>query len=261
MPAKVEFSVFTKPWKVPVDELGRLVARMGFTGVELPVRPGYQCEPENVTRDLPKVAAALREHGVRITSVAGPTDERTIAACGEVGVPIIRICPDARGGYLEAEARHRRHFDSLLPALERHKVRIGIQNHSGDSVPVNASGLRSLVEKYDPKLIGAVWDAGHNGLAGEPPEMGLDLVWSHLCMVNLKNACWQRSNWPEAPVAEWRAYWTTGRQGLSPWPRVAAELKRRSYSGVITLCAEYSDEAAVERLTTEDLAYARSLFA
>ena len=42
-------------------------------------------------------------------------------------------------------------------------VRIGVQNHSGMYV-CNASGLRALLAGYDPKHVGAVWDAAHNAL-------------------------------------------------------------------------------------------------
>jgi hypothetical protein len=80
-------------------------------------------------------------------------------------------------------------------------------------------------------------------------------------MVNLKNAFWRRENGPEAEYAEWKIYWTAGRQGLASWPRVAAELKRRNYSGIVCLTAEYSDERAVNRLIAEDIAFAKSLFA
>jgi sugar phosphate isomerase/epimerase len=106
-----------------------------------------------------------------------------------------------------------------------------------------------------------VWDAAHEALNGSPPEMAIDTIWSHLCLVNLKNAIWQRTNGPEAEYAEWRHYWTSGRHGLCVWPRAAEELKRRGYEGWVCLTAEYSDQTAVERLTAEDLAYAKSLFA
>lgn len=47
-------SVFTKPWpKLSVDELGELVSQLGFDGVELPVRPGFQLEPDQVEQELP----------------------------------------------------------------------------------------------------------------------------------------------------------------------------------------------------------------
>jgi hypothetical protein len=42
---------------------------------------------------------------------------------------------------------------------------------------------------------------------------------------------------------------------------VAAELKRRTYQGVICLTAEYSDEPAVNRLIAKDLLFAQALFA
>jgi hypothetical protein len=48
---------------------------------------------------------------------------------------------------------------------------------------------------------------------------------------------------------------------MANWPKVAAELKKRNYSGVICLSAEYSDEAAVDRLIAEDIVFAKSLFA
>jgi len=79
-------------------------------------------------------------------------------------------------------------------------------------------------------------------------------------MVNLKSAFWRRTNGPEAEIAEWSAYWTTGRNGRGNWPRVAAELTRRGYKGAVCLTAEYTDEHAVDRLIAEDIAFARSLF-
>jgi sugar phosphate isomerase/epimerase len=154
-----------------------------------------------------------------------------------------------------------REFDALVPLLDKHGVTLGIQNHCGNRDVCNAMGLRHLIEKFDPKHVGAVWDAGHNGLEGEAPEMAIDIVWSHLCMVNLKSAYWRRKNTPEAEVAEWQIVWTSGRHGRANWPRVAAELQRRNFDGVICMTAEYTDEASVDRLIAEDLAFARSLFA
>jgi sugar phosphate isomerase/epimerase len=248
MKAEVTYSIFTKPWKasdMDLHRLGEFVAKLGFQGIELPVRPGYQVLPESVTRDLPKAAKILAEFKIRIDSVAGPTDEATIAACHAAGVPLIRTMANTGpDGYLAAEKRFQMLFDGLVPLLDRHGVTIGVQNHSEKFVS-NACGLRALAGKYDPKHIGVIWDAAHNALNGEEPELALDIVWSHLRMVNLKNAIWRRTN-AEPEVAKWEIYWTAGSQGLASWPRVAAELKRRGYSGVVCLPAEYSDEAAVE---------------
>jgi sugar phosphate isomerase/epimerase len=258
----VAFTVFTKPWKMPLAELGRLVAGLGFDGVELPVRPGYQVEPENIERGLPEAVKVLGQAGLKIASIAGPTDERAIAACGAAGVPIIRICVnlDPKEGYLAAEARLQREYDALVPILDRNGVTIGVQNHC-DLCVAHAMALRSLIGKYDRRHFAAVWDPAHCGLNGEMPELAVDIVWDHLCMVNLKNAFWIRTTGPEAEAVVWRHYWTSGRQGLCHWPTVVAELKKRSYRGPVCLTAEYSDEASVNRLIVEDLAFARSLWA
>jgi sugar phosphate isomerase/epimerase len=257
---QVQFSVFTKPWKtLSVPELGQRVKGWGFDGIELPVRPGYQVLPENVRRDLPVAARQLADCGIRIMSVAGPTDEATIAACAEVGVPLIRIMVGVGPeGYLATVSRVQREFDALLPLLERYGVTVGVQNHSGPMI-ANAMGLRNLVSKYDPRYLAGVWDAAHEALCGEEPEQALDIIWSHLALVNLKNAVWQRTN-PDAEVAAWRSYWLRGPEGLASWPRVAAELHRRNYAGVVCLTAEYSDEARVEEFISQDIVFAKELF-
>ncbi len=263
-PQQIKFSLFTKPWRTPLPELAQFAARLGFDGIELPVRPGYQVLPENVARDLPAAARLLADHGLKIFSVAppgGPIGEPFIAACAEAGVPVIRVmAPIGEDGYLASVARLQREYDALLSLLEKHGGQIGVQNHC-DRMVCNAMGLRHLMERYDPRLIGAVWDAAHNALNGEEPELAIDIIWSHLCMVNLKNAFWRRVGGPEAEDVRWRPWWTTGRQGLASWPRVAAELRRRAYRGVICLTAEYSDESAVDRLIAQDVGYAKALFA
>jgi sugar phosphate isomerase/epimerase len=258
----VTFTVFTKPWKTPLPALGGFLKNLGFDGVELPVRPGFQVEPERVARQLPEAVRVLAECGLSIVSVAGPTDEATIAACAENGVRLIRICVDIPAGstYLEHEARLQREFDALVPILDRYGVTVGIQNHNGRYL-ANAMGIRHLIERYDRKHLSAVLDPAHCALNGEIPELALDIVWSHLCMVNLKNVYRRRTNGPEAPVAAYDHYWTSGRQGLCSWLTVARELQRRDYCGPVCLTAEYSDEAAVDRLIAQDIAYARSLFA
>lgn len=261
--ADVAFSVFTKHWKaVPLGRLGELVRGMGFEGVELPVRPGFQVAPESACRELPAAARQLAAAGVGIRSVASAAEESTIMACADAGVPLLRIMAPIRAdeSYAAAEERYRREFDALLPVLDRAGVTLGVQNHAGRQV-ANAIGLRSLIGRYDPRLVAAIWDAGHEAVAGTEPELAIDTIWSHLRLVNLKNAIWLQSAEAGAASAEWSPHWTAGRLGLSPWPRVAAELRRRGYAGTVCLTAEYSGAVSVERQAAEDLAFARSLFA
>ena len=265
------FTVFTKSWlDLPLPELARFVKELGFDGVELPVRPGYQVTPERVGAGLPEAARVLADHGLCIGSIAGPLDEATLAACGEAGVPIVRIMVpvDMKAGYRAAEEGARRQFDALLPLLERHRVTVGVQNHCNFFVG-SAIGVMRLVEGYDPRRVGAVLDMAHCAVAGEPEAMAVDMAWSHLCLVNLKSGSRRRTNLPDAEEAAWEIVWTTARHSGFSWRELVRHLAARRYAGDLCLSAEYTDERAggqlmgeaVVPLVRQDLAYARRLFA
>lgn len=262
MGGKVSFSVFTKPWKdITISELAGFVKSQGFDAIEFPLRPGYQVEPENAEKGLPELARVMNEYGLKIASISSSLDENVFAGCQAAGIPIIRIMAriDAKNGYMASEAANKKELERVMPLCRKYGVKVGIQNHFGKNVS-NAMGLLHLMENMDPQCIGAVWDAAHASLCGEEPELGLDIVWSHLCMVNLKNAFYRRVNGPEAEKAEWANYFTTGRQGQASWPRVAEYLKTRNYEGVICLTAQYDDSLNTNRFISEDISYVKSLF-
>ena len=78
-------TVFTKPWKCSIAEIGEKLAAFGVDGLELPVRPGYPVTPENALVELPRAAKELERYGQRIYSVAATADEEIVAACGAAG--------------------------------------------------------------------------------------------------------------------------------------------------------------------------------
>jgi len=262
-PPPVRLLIFTKPWRLDLPDLARKIAALGLDGVELPVRPGYPVHPDNAVRALPNAVRIFREHGLVLESVAGSMDAATVEACGAAGVPLLRVCPalTQEETYPNGEARLRHAFDALMPVLESANVTLGVQNHSGRYVAPNALGLRALVAGYDPRHVGAVWDAAHEALNGTEPEIALDVIWPHLRLVNLKNAVWEpATETGSGGEARWRTRWVGGREGLASWPRVVGELARRGGGpNVVCLTAEYSDEAALEHLVAEDVAYARAL--
>lgn len=259
---KHTWSLFTKPWKnLSSDELGALVSRLGFDGVEFPLRPGFQVEPENAERDLPKLAQTLGKYGVSITSVASETTEPVFAACQAAGVKVLRIMmfADREVGWMKSIDEKRRELEKLLPLCEKYGVTVGVQNHYGYGV-FNSMELRYLLRDFDPHLVGAVWDAAHSALSGEIPDQALDIIWDKLCLINLKTAFPRRVNGPEAEEARFAPYFTTGRNGAASWREIAEAMTRRGYEGVICMPAEYTDEANVETYIAQDVKYAKSLF-
>lgn len=260
--AKISFSVFTKPWmKQSPDELGHLMSSFGFDGIEFPLRAGYQVAPEDAEKGLPALVYKMSSYGLKVFSVASSLEENIFAGCADAGIPVIRIMApaDLKAGYAISIEKHREKINAALPFCRKYGIRIGIQNHCGPGVN-NSMELRQFLTGYDPQEVCAIWDAAHSALAGEEPEQGLEIVWPHLYMVNLKNAFYNRSNGPEAENAVYKRYFTSGRQGMASWPRVTAFLKNSGYAGIVCLTAEYTDTAGVDRLIAEDLKYARSLF-
>lgn len=257
----IKLSVFTKPWREqPIEQIAEFVGSLGFDGIEFPLRQGFQLEPQNAEKGLPILAGKLKSCGLQLFSVASTPDEHVFAGCAAAGVPMIRIMieigPD---GYMETIRRERAKLRDVIPLCEKYGVKIGVQQHYGDYL-VDAMSLRHFLQDFDPRHVGAIWDSAHDALAGQVPEYGLDTVWDCLAMVNFKNAYYKRHNGPEAQEADWGRYFTTGRQGLASWTRAAAYLQKRRYRGIVCLTAEYDAEHEVDRLITEDAAYARSLF-
>ena len=205
------WSLFTKPWKTAkAEELGALAARLGFTGIEFPLRAGYQVDLADPERGLVSLGKTLAQYGVRITSVAGDTSERTFAACHAAGVRILRIMINAEPaiGYRKSMEAKKRELEALAPLCEKYSVTIGVQQHYGFGI-FNTMEMRELLEGFNPRHIGAIWDAAHSALSGEIPAQALDIIWDKLVLVNLKMAYYRRANGPEAEQAVFEPYFTT----------------------------------------------------
>lgn len=259
----VSLSVFTKLWNEPLPVLARRLRGLGVDGLELPVRPGYPLEPARLETDLPAAARLFADSGLRIFSIAPPVEmqinERLVATCAAAGVPMIRtMVPVDDRGYLACETAARNAIASQVTALLLHGIRLGVQNHYGRFV-ASAAGLRRIVEAFDPRAVAAVYDVGHCGLDGEIPDLAIDLLWSHLGMVNLKNMVWERTDPPGAVAATWRKRVVAGREGLASWPDAIGRLLARGFRGVITICAEFEDLTRKDDLLAADIAFAREL--
>jgi sugar phosphate isomerase/epimerase len=257
---ELNWAVFTKPWPgLRAPELGRKIAAMGFDGVELPVRTGFQVEPDRAEQELPLFVRQLADEGLSTVSVAGDLTERNFSACAAAEVPMIRIMAPISGGYRVSVASWREELERMLPFCRRYGVRIGVQQHYGRYVS-NSSGLRALLEGFSPREVCAVWDAGHSALAGEDADLGIDQVLPQLGMVNLKNAYYRRRSGDDGePV--WKTEFVTGPEGLARWDAAAAGLAANGYAGTVCLTAQYTDAGeSLDELVAADLRFAKSVF-
>lgn len=264
-------TVFTKPWTGPLEQLADTVAGLGLDGVELAVRPGYQVTPETARRDLPKALRIFEARGLTIGSVAAPLAADVVAACGDSGIGILRtlVPVDLARGHAACFRDHRETFDRLLPALDRHGVTIGVQNHTGNFIG-SVQAVLHLIEPYDTRHVCAVLDMAHCGVAGEPLDLAVDAVWPKLRgLVNFKSAFQRRINAPEEPEARYVHHWTTCRHAAFSWRDLVKRLQERRFAGMFCLSAQYSAPSGAGMRTgddvlpflREDIACLRSLMA
>jgi sugar phosphate isomerase/epimerase len=256
----VTWSVFTKPWPhLPVAELADLVAGMGFDAVEFPLRPGFQIDLDDLPRSATRAAAVLADAGLGITSVASTPSAAVFGTCADLGIPVIRImAPVAPTGYAATDAELRRYLDTLVPLCKRFGVRVGIQPHVDDYI-ADSFELAHLLTDYDPAHIGAVWDSAHDALARKPPKHTLPALWSHLAVVNFKNARYEPGGRRRDGSRMWTTEFVAGADGLGDWAEAAGTLVAGRFSGNICMAAEFTDETDLEHKVARDFAYLRSL--
>ena len=139
-----QLAIFTKPWKaLSLPDLAEHIKSLGFDQIELPVRPGFQVEPDNIERDLPAAVKLLGEHGVRVMNVTTDVpldDERLYGACAKAGIKMNRVMFRQRElDYWTAEAEARRQLDAALPFCEQYDF----QNWHTESLGAFRAGQRN----------------------------------------------------------------------------------------------------------------------
>ena len=255
----VTWSIFSKPWRtLPPGPLGELIAGLGFTGVEVPVRPGCHLDPDNAQDRLPGFVRTLAEHGVEVISVAADPVEPVFAACAEAGVGMIRTMAPVGDDYRASVAGLRRDWsERVVPWCERSGVRVGVQLHRGRYVETTL-GVLALIE--DLPGFDLVWDAAHDALTGVDPVRSLDLAWPRLGLVNLKNGYYYRTEDSASSEPRYRVRMGPADSGMADWGRILGHLRERDWSGPVCLTAEYSDATGpdeVAELVRADLVTAR----
>lgn len=259
----MEFVVFSKFMKdYSVEQLGEKVKSLSFSGIEFPVRPGYQCEPDEVsTKLVPLVKKLQNDFDIDVPIVTNGHEplsskiEALYEACGEAGVEFIRPAYWGVKGmnYWEAYDKAIEQLKGLERLSEKYGPKTAIHMHAGKLLQANCLGTQLLVRECNPQYVGVYLDPGHMALDGEDYEMGIGIVKSHLCLVGVKNSYYVKSG------DRWETSWVPLAEGLAPWPKVIQLLKKIDYDGILCFHAEYTEHNRTDELVADDLRYIRSL--
>ena len=168
---------FTKPFQTAGPaETADIVAEIGWDGIECPVRPKGQIEPERVEDDLPKMAEALRKVGREVTLLTtgiravNPLTEKVLRTASKLGIRRYRLAfwsysPDRPIPDQIAEVRA---ASRELAALNKELgICGGHQNHSGSNcfgAPI--WDIHEAIRDCDPRYMGICFDIGHATIEG-----------------------------------------------------------------------------------------------
>lgn len=253
----------------PVDQLGDVIAGMGFDGVDLTVRPGGHIAPEEAEAQLPEAVKTLRQSGLEvgmlttaITRADEPTAEPIFRAAAEQGIRLIKLGYWRYNGFgqLNAQVDQTRRVMQGLAALGRtYEVTPTIHTHSGDYLSATAGVMRLLLDGFNPQEIGAYIDPGHMTVEGSNAgwKQGLDLLSPWIRLVAIKAFGWVRED------GQWKIKNMPLRDGPVRWREVLQFLKQMGYDGYLSFHSEYAGRSSWRDLSTpqiieqtrDDLAY------
>lgn len=270
----MKFIMFTKHLQgLDVPEIIEALHSVGVQGADLCVRPGYPVNPENAATALPGAAKQFAAEGLSIPLITTPGDfleptadetRRVYAAAGEAGVENIKLGywhwkelhaddKNIKIGYWHQVDFIHRQLDGFAKLSEKYGPRTCIHNHSGTSMGLNSCAVMNLVKGFDARHVGVFADTGHLSIVGEPINMALDIVKSHLAVMAFKDLA-------RSPGMRGGSVVRMGK-GFVDWETAVSTLTAMNFAGPISFHSEYSGEPveSVIDLARIDVRFIRAL--
>jgi len=269
----MKFLMFTKMLKntgnLTLEEAGDEIARIGFDGADLTVRPSGYVLPEEATARLTEAIATLESKGLSVPMVTtNITDakeghaEEIFSAASRCEVRYVKLGYWGYEGFGKAASqikRAREQLTGIKRLSKKYGVTAALHNHAGPYVTADPWVMLTLLQEYDPEDVCAYVDPGHLlGQCGPRGwEMGMDMLSQYIRLVAVKNYWYLRQTGETAGEKRWKTEMLPLREEVVPWPTVFRNLKTIGFDGNISVHSEYEHLCYDEliRQTTEDLLY------
>jgi sugar phosphate isomerase/epimerase len=267
----MRFVMFSKMLKrtggLSVDEAGDRIAKLGFDGVDLTVRPGGHVAPEDASQQLSGAIETFRSKGLSVPMITtGITDadeeyaEDIFAVADAEDVEYLKLgywYYDGFGSIHEGCDSMREDLEGIRELSTEYDVTPAVHTHSGDFLSANPAMLWSVLRDGKPEDLGIYVDPGHLVAEGSLSgwEMNLDLVRDYVAMVSIKDFGWSREQ--KNGEVEWMEDWVPLGEGLVPWDRVFDRLDAIGFDGPVSVHSEYGNldlEGLIDQ-TREDVEY------
>lgn len=252
----LQVNIFSKHLQfLDYKNTGEMAAELGFSGVDLTVRPKGHVLPEMAKSDLPKAISAIKNAGsdcklitTNVESVDNQLDLDIIKTAAASGVNYYR--PNwykfKEGKTMQTSMEI---YQYQIEELSKLNASLGIvgcyQNHAGRDVGASFWELDSLMKKADPNGFGIQYDIRHAVVEGGYSwENGLELLKSRIKVIVLKDFKWGKVN------GRWQAVNVPIGEGMVDFDRYFKLLKKYQLKPPVSLHLEYDLGGAEKGRTT-----------
>lgn len=247
-PKKQPICVFTKPFNsLSFDQLAEGVAKLGFDGIEAPIRGGGHIDPTRVEDELPELVEALKKRNLEITvltsDVNDPNDPLTtkvLKTAAGLGIKRYRM-KYLRYDFNKPIEKQLSEWKPQIKDLAAMNGELGIravyQNHaSGKLLGAPLWDLKEVLEGIPVEQIGVAYDIRHATVeGGQSWPISFRMIRPHIDTVYAKDFRWVSGRPQNVPLGEGQVN-----------PRIFDLLAESNFEGPISLHEEYLDHRKPE---------------
>ncbi|WP_418263575.1 sugar phosphate isomerase/epimerase family protein [Flavobacterium faecale] len=223
---------------------GEIAAELGFSGLDLTVRPKGHVEPELVTTDLPLAIRDIQKAGSNCTmittsveSINNPIDVAVIEAAAKEKIHYYRTnwLKYTVNGNMQNDLLHYQEEIKKLSELNQKNSIIGCyQNHAGTSVGASYWEIEAILKNANQDYFGTQYDIRHATVEGGYSwQNGFYLLHSHIKTIVLKDFKWMNIN------GVWQTVNTPIGQGMVDFKTYFKLLKKHGLKPPVSLHLEY----------------------
>lgn len=249
----LEVHIFSKQLHfLSYQDMAMAVADIGFTGVELTVRPKGHVLPEKVVDDLPKAVEAIRSQGLLATHMVSgllhakdKLSQQVLATAAVQGIQNYRMeyYKFPKEGPIEAGIKA---ANKQVKQLARWNKKLGLkaayQNHSGKKIGASIWEIWQILQGVDPAYVGCQYDIRHAVVeGGESWETGLRLIKDRIHSIVVKDFKWVKKG------GKWRLQNTPLGEGMVDFKKYFSLLKKYKIQVPVSLHLEYLIKEAEHR--------------
>lgn len=224
--------------------LGAMAAEMGFSGIDLTVRPNGHVLPELVKIDLPRAIKDIQDAGSRcemistiIEHVNNPLDVDIIESAARLGIKYYR--PNwykytGNQSMIDDLEMYKQQVKELSDLNKKFGIIGSYQNRDGKSVGSSFWEVKKILETANPDYFGSQYDIRHAIVEGGLSwENGFQLLKPHIKVIVLKDFKWGKVQ------GKWVPIHTPIGEGMVDFDKYFKLLKKHQLKPPVSLHVEY----------------------